>query len=249
MLSAMADDTLLSELRSLALRRLAPMLAEVLEKSDDALFDIWQQSSANDQPELFEAMRELRRQRSAVEAGVRSRLEEDFAALRKRAAQAGKDQDDAGTGEELSLSLVDPEGLEEQLTCERLAVAIERRHVDGLQRLTHGFGAALGVADLDPNLMPIAPLKVAEAWREALKPALARIEWRLVAHKLLERILTSGYGKLIEDLLQLLHARGIVVQLPAQQRRVMAPVRVGRGPGDPAAAAAGAAAVARQGKK
>ena len=74
-----------AEVRSIAFRRLPALVAEVLDRADDALFDFVQRSkSSTEQQDFFDAMRELRRQRSNVEQRYRECLAESFAALEKR---------------------------------------------------------------------------------------------------------------------------------------------------------------------
>lgn len=223
----MIDTLLLSELRSAALGRLLPVLGQVLEKTDDALFDVWQHGHSGQQA-LFDALRELRRQRSVIEGGVGDRIGEAFDALAQRNPIEEFD-DEAESPLDLEFSLLDPEVLEEQLTCDRLAAAVDRRHGEGLARLLRGLAQVLDVRELPAEANPLAPIRIARAWRDALTPVLESIEWRLVAYKHLERGLMTELGGVIEELCRLLQARGITVQLPAQRpRRTVLPASSGR---------------------
>ena len=70
---AQAQD-MLQVTRSLALQVLPPILAGVLARADDALFDLVQKSySTFEQQQFFDAMRELRRQRIPVGMGACAR--------------------------------------------------------------------------------------------------------------------------------------------------------------------------------
>jgi len=215
----MIDTLLLAELRTAAVRRLLPVLGQVMEKTDDALFDVWQQTTNGmAQQALFDALRELRRQRAVIEGAVGERVGESFDALTKPLpAPQDEARDDAPLS--LEFSLLESDVLEEQLTCDRLAAAVERRHAEGLGRLARGFAKLFERAEFALEDLPLAPIKIARAWRDALAPVLPQIEWRLVALKHLERGLVSDLGGVIDELGRLLQARGIQVAAPALQRR------------------------------
>jgi len=234
----MIDTHLLAELRTATTRRLLPLLGQVMEKTDDALFDVWQQgASGNSQQVLFDALRELRRQRSIIEGAVSERVGESFAALAKSRQEAEDEYSAAPL--DLEFSLLDSDVLEEQLTCDRLAAAVERRYADAYARLLRGLSQVTERADLAIVDTPLSPLRIARGWRDALAPVLEKIEWRLVAFKHLERVLISDLGAVIDEVCRLMAARGIVITQPAARpRRMVMPASsaAGRAP-QPAQAA------------
>jgi hypothetical protein len=202
----MADPALLAELRVLALRRLAPLLQEVLGKTDDALFDLSQNATGADQQVYFESMRDLRRQRSTVEAALQANIEGAFRALERVHA-------DGAEAEATGLSLVDPDALEEQLSCEQLAAAVERRHAEALQRFTGGMAHLVGAA-VEGTALPVSPLRIALAYRDELTSAVKELQARLVSYKLLERMLLTGFGPLLDELCRFLVSRGVELPTP-----------------------------------
>ncbi len=220
----MIDIGLLTELRTAANRRLLPVLGQVMEKTDDALFDVWQSGGAGTGAQaLFDALREMRRQRAQIEGSVGRRIGEEFDELSmSKTPHEEAPEFDADPGD-LQFSLLDTDVLEEQLTCERLATAVERRHAEALGRLGRGLAQVLKKAELANEDLPLAPLKIARAWRDALAPVLESIEWRLVAMKHLERGLISDLGGVVDELNRLLQSRGIAVApvAPRPRRPVM----------------------------
>ncbi|MGQ0798685.1 MAG: DUF1631 family protein [Pseudomarimonas sp.] len=235
----MIDTHLLAELRIATTRRLLPLLGQVMEKTDDALFDVWQQGTGgNSQQVLFDALRELRRQRSVIEGAVGQRIGESFVALGKPPRQ-GDDDEYVPASPDLEFSLLDSDVLEEQLTCDRLAAAVERRHTDAFARLLRGLSQVAGRPDLTIVDTPLSPLRIARGWRDALAPVLEKIEWRLVAFKHLERQLISDLGAVIDEVCKVMVARGIVITQPSMRpRRMVMPASSGAGrpgPGGPAA--------------
>jgi hypothetical protein len=225
----MADPALLAELRVLAMRRLTPLLQEVLGKTDDALFDLSQNATGADQQVYFEAMRDLRRQRSAVEAALQVNIDGAFRALERFNA-------DGSVVTAAGLSLVDPDALEEQLSCEQLAAAVERRHAEALHRFIGGMTRLVGSEAIDGVALPIAPLRIAQAYRDELTQAVSELQARLVSYKLLERVLLAGFGPLLDELCRLLMSRGVELPSPIPA--------AGRRPGTSSVGRAAAAAVA-----
>ena len=216
----MIDSLLLSELRTAAVGRLLPALGQVLEKTDDALFDVWQQGLGGQSQRLFDALRELRRQRSSIESAVGDVVAAAFDALAAPpvAATEARLLDDDLEGTEFSL--LESDVLEEQLTCERLATAIDRRQGEALTRLARVLVKLTGRASIEGEELPLSPLLIAKAWRDALAPVLDVLEWRLVAYKHLERGLAGDLGNIVDELCRLLQSRGVALPAPLQRPRI-----------------------------
>ena len=210
---------LFSELRALAFRRLPALLAEVLDRADDALFDFVQKSkNSNEQQYFFDAMRELRRQRVAVEHRYRDHLGDAFAALEKRHPLVGTvaQQLERGRG---GLCLVEADELEEQLAAEQVAAAADRRHGEALRQIEARLALLVQLPELDPSANPAGPVHISLAFRSGLQGLDINIQARLVLYKLFERELLEVLGPLLQDLNQRLHQAGIVPALPPPQVR------------------------------
>lgn len=200
-----------AEVRSIAFRRLPALVAEVLDRADDALFDFVQRSkSSNEQQDFFDAMRELRRQRSNVEQRYRECLAESFAALEKRRPTRAS----LATPEADGLSLVGAEDLEEQLAAEQVASLADRRHTEALRQLDRRLAQATGLPQLDPECSPLSPVAICVAFRQGLQGLEVAIKARLVLYKLFERELIEQLGGLLHECNQRLHQAGILPALP-----------------------------------
>jgi hypothetical protein len=198
---------LFAEIRTLAFRRFPTILAEVLDQADDALFDFVQRSSSSvEQQEYFDAMRELRRQRAAVELRYREHFLEAFTAIeRLRPASAQIKQEDDGEG----LSLIEPEELEDQLACDQMAKSIERRHHEAQLQLDSRLAILVGLPPISTDCNPIGPAHLCSAFRYALGAVEMRIQARLVLYKLFEREALGMHGQLIHEANLRLHQAGI----------------------------------------
>lgn len=202
-----------AEVRGIALRKLAGMLAEVLDRSDDALFDFVQRTKiSSEQQDFFDAMRELRRRRGEVEQRYRERLTESFVSLeRRRPLRVHLGQ---GEGADQGLSLISAEALEEQLAAEQLASLADRRHAESLRQLEQRMAQAVGLPMLEREALPLGPTTVCGAFRDGLQGLELTIKARLVLYKLFERELIDSLGGLAHECNQRLHQAGIMPAVP-----------------------------------
>ena len=204
-----AHPAALAEVRLLSTRRLPAVVAEVLDRADDALFDFVQRTKSNtEQQDYFDAMRELRRQRAQVEQRYRDRLANVYAALEKRQPIPASNEKPAD--ESQGLSLIGSDELEEQLACDQLVAQADRRHRDSLRQLERRLAVAAGLTELPADHNPIGPHHICNAFRESLGGVEASIKARLVLYKLFERELLDSLGGLLHDANQRLHQLGIM---------------------------------------
>ena len=203
---------LLPSLRSAALQHIPPLLADVLSRADDALFDLVQKShSTFEQQQFFDAMRELRRQRGSIEQRFREHFVEAFAGLERRRPVVAHYAQPGETSNELSL--LDEEELEEQLAAEQVAQAIERRHGNVLPTLDKQLAQLTGV-EIDNRLNPVGPGHMAAALRAGLRQCDLAGSARLVLFKLYEQSLLPALGPFYADLQRRLAAAGLTGGAP-----------------------------------
>lgn len=199
---------LLQAIRAATQLTLPPILAGVLAGADDALFDLVQKShSTFEQQQFFDAMRELRRQRAAIDQRYRDHFVSAFAGLEKRKPMLAHYSQPGEASNELSL--LDEEELEEQLASEQVAQAVERRHLQVLSRLDMQMGVVAGGLTLDGTLNPIGPGHMAAAMRAALRGCDLASSARLVLFKLYEQALLPALTKFYADTSARLTAAGI----------------------------------------
>lgn len=210
--------TLLGGVRDIALRTLPAVLASVLDRADDALFDFVQKSgNADEQQQYFETMRELRRQRATIESRYREQLARAFSALERGRPLVVRysTQDKPENG----LSLVGADELEEQLALEQLAGALERRHASPLTLLNRRLAALVGIEPLGAATNPIGPGHVVNALLEAFGGIVSSLPPRLVIYKIYERDLQSALGNFYSDL------NKVLAEVPAHDPDAVAQAR------------------------
>ena len=217
---------ILVDLRNRTLQRFADLGAQLLDQADDALFNLAQRSGAgSEEQDHLDSMRRLRRLRADLLQRFSTSVAN--AVAQPPQVQRGEEPVELPEGE---LSLIAVDDLEEQLAQERLAIAVARRHAEPLLRFGAAFARIWERPEVDDEAIPLAPLRVAAAFGQALQPAELPVVSRLVLFKLLERLLLSDFGDLLGELNQFLHGRGIAeAAAPLAQLRRASPGIV-RGP-------------------
>jgi hypothetical protein len=198
---------LLPSMRSATLQHIPPLLADVLSRADDALFDLVQKShSTFEQQQFFDAMRELRRQRGAIEQRFREHFVDAFAGIERRRPIVAHYAQPGETSNELSL--LDEEELEEQLAAEQVAQAIERRHANILPILDKQLSQLTGV-EINNRVNPVGPGHMAASMRAGLRQCDLAGSARLVLFKLYEQSILPALGPFYADLQRRFAAAGI----------------------------------------
>lgn len=205
-LPSRATATLLEKLRQAVLLRMEPVCAETISKSDDALFDMGQNSKGDNATAYLDAMREIRRERGPMELLFRNHITASFHDFQQPpgTAYAGADKQ--------ALSLVAEEDLEEQLAIEQTANAVHRRFKQLLESIASGLSRiAITINPMfDQVNSPVGPERLVGAFRAALGGFSAPTEVKLVIAKLFERQLMPALEVLYPEIHRILGDAGYI---------------------------------------
>jgi hypothetical protein len=209
-------DSMVEQLRQLAMPRLEVACLETLGKADDALFDLAQNARTNEsQKHYFDAMREIRREHGSMEQLFRNYLNARFSELRRFGSTQGSDP---AAIELSSLSLMAQEELEEQLAIEQTANVVQRRYKLVLEQVTRGFTKLATASGRESVRCPISPESLAAAFHSAVSGVVAHAEVKLVLFKLYERQLMQALETVYPEALRALvdggYASNQIVRVP-----------------------------------
>lgn len=219
-------NPMLATIRTRALKRLAGLAAEVLEKADDTLFDFVQRADGTvSNQDYFDAMRELRKQRPLVEQRYVEHLAAAFAALERR--NPLEVDLERSLSESRELSLVSEEQLEEQLGTSMIATALSRLLGPTLGQLNYRMGIVAGIDELDDKSNPIAPPHIAYAFRHAMQPCEISIRIKVLMFKLYEREMARGLATFYNETNRALVEAGIAPEIKPTYTRTP---QMARGP-------------------
>ncbi len=195
-----------AEIRRLLQKRLGPSVSRVLDDVDTAIFALASAARAGtEEQRLLDALRELRRQRTAVEHGFQARLGLTLG--------PGRSIDPRRTP---PLSLFARDELEERLSLAAIAKAVSTPLHAPLYGLNCRLAVLVGAPRFDDQTNPIGPLALAEAFRDAFLALDVGLDLRLLAYRKLQERGFEGIGDCYARCNAALVAVGVLPELPLE---------------------------------
>jgi len=195
-----------------------PKLSDgMFEKLDDALFELSDKAETNAQQTIyFDAMREVRKQRSQIQKsfiqGTLNRFDH-FWRHGPVADPQEKLQREAG------LSLMENDDLEETLAIGNMASKSENRYKQELQAIEQRFAAMLKLEEINHYSNPISPANLCASFQAALQHIEVAIQIKLVIYKLFDKQMSQHLGGLYQEMGNMLGNAGILPMLISRTRR------------------------------
>ena len=181
------SGAVLKHCRELASSSLISALPVVMDKLDDALFDLANRSSNNqDQSVYFETMRQVRVKRAGIETEFRQCFKESVRATIERLA-GSKRRDPLADTSTADLGLVDEDDFEETLAVTNMVQKIRGNCSEALYALERRIAELLAVDELHPDDNPFGPEAMCNAFKDACSQIDTDVEVRLIILKLFDR--------------------------------------------------------------
>lgn len=204
---------LLKHCRELASSTLIGVLPMVMDKLDDALFDLANRSGSNkEQGVYFETMREIRVKRASIETEFRRFFKESVRSTIERLAGARRADSLAETSS-ADLGLVDDDDFEETLAVTNMVRKIRSDCKQPLYALERRIAELLAVDDLKPSDNPFSPEAMCNAFKDACGQIDASVEVRLIILKLFDRHVGAEAEKLYCEINDYLVAQGVLPEI------------------------------------
>lgn len=227
-------------LRDKARQLLQGRLRELFEKADDALFELADQSTNNQEQNLyFDSMREVRLRRRAMEAAFFRRIDIGFARLLDpQVYPEVRSSEDAEVSID-ELTLVQNDELEELVATEGMVNKANEEFAEPIQHLTLRIDHLVPVKVYQKN-NPLGADVICTAFTEAAKSAEIDVKAKLVLFKLFDKLVVSQLGAFYQALNQLLIEANILPSMSRGPRYKKGPVSVSPGRSDAYGAGASA---------
>ncbi|MEH6783512.1 MAG: DUF1631 domain-containing protein [Alcanivorax jadensis] len=195
-------------------------LEGMLDGADDTLYDLAQKEAEDGRERFFDAMRELRIQRSGLVAGLKQSIQHQFADLDQQRDISSLESSKLDLD---SLTLVNEDDLETTVALDNMA----RRARNGCDkqlkvlccRLEYLFESKVEVGEKNN---PLEPRQLVDAFNQGLERLSLDIKARLIILKLFEREVMVETGYMVTEVNKVLIDAGV---LPDMQSAPIAPVR------------------------
>lgn len=208
----------LKNVRVLASKLLASMLANMFDNTDDVFFDLADKADDTDDKNMhLDSMREIRIKRQSMEKLFAQSLLDGFKIF-QRAASKSTEVSDSFSGLEGSLSLVQDDELEENLAVRGMVSKVMNQLGEPLQQLTQRMNHLAKQASIDEENNPLGPAKIGEAFQSASKELGLNIRSKLVIYKLFEKFVLAELEELYATANESLVEAGVMPQLVLPKR-------------------------------
>ena len=206
MLELNAMQALCVDIRRLLQQQLVPRLGRALDEFDSKLFALASASRvASEEQRLLDALRELRRQRAAVEHGFVARIGQGLVHTPTAPTRRSTTT---------PLSLYARDELEERLALSAIATSVAAHVRGSLRGLNHRLAALVGAPAFNDQTNPIGPLALVEGFRDAFLALDIGSDLRLQAYRKVQAHTLEGIEECYERCNQRLIAAGVSVELP-----------------------------------
>lgn len=242
---ASAIPPIVNSLRQQARRQLMVLVRELLDCTDDALFEMADRSQSNTDHHLyFDSMRQIRLNRSDIEKQFVEHLNQGFQRVFGHAAQTGADSIDEIDVDDVAL--VHNDDLEISVAISGITSKITSKFSLPIMELTKRFDHLAKHATVNERRNPLGPQAVSEAFGHAIEAIDVDIKIRIILLKLFERMVMQRMGPIYEEANRALADAGVLKDLRRSLGRGRNP-NAAATPRPPATAGRGGNSAARPG--
>ncbi len=207
------SEALLRECVRRATELLSSALSSLLDRVDDALFDLAEKAESNNVRTLyFEAMREVRLQRNAIENAFKDNLG-NVSTEPARPKRRQKQSPEFLAFDESSLDLMDDGDLEESLAVSNMVNKVKTQCKKELFALDQRIGVLLRDPKLERSTNPMGPEAVCDAFRKACQAIEAPLEVKLIVLKLFDKHMLGELPSVYQELNRYLLEQGVLPQI------------------------------------
>jgi len=164
------------------------VLPRALDEIESALFKLAERAGSNAlQQERFASLREIKSNHAQITSRFLSHVESSLAQVRAPAGSAPLPTQASITAR-AELELVDSSVLEEDLALQEIASKSEIRNSQALYALSHRLGVIAGEPAATNEVLALGPVKLVDAFREALRAIDLGVESRVLAYRQFDRV-------------------------------------------------------------
>lgn len=204
---------LLQRCRSLVLERLSDALKNMLDKADDALFDLADKSvNTVEQTLYFDAMRDIRLKREAIVRDYRVQFERAFDQKCRARCNARLDFH-SRQAEDMEFELVADDDMEENIAVSNMQAKTVSNCREELFALDKRIAVLLGESSLDSDDNPLGPRTICGAVQEACHVLDAGLNIHLIILKLFDKYVLNKVPQVYRDINRLLADNDILPQI------------------------------------
>lgn len=186
-------------------------LGDMLDGADDKLYDLAERETDGERERYFEAMRELRIQRSGLVASFKQALNHQFLSLARPPETQTLEQNPVDLD---SLTLVNEDELETSVALDNMARRARNGCNEQLKVLCHRIEYLFeSKREVNEHNNPLEPRQLVACFSEGLEKLSLDIKARLIILKLFEREVMAETGYLVSEANKVLIDAGVLPEM------------------------------------
>jgi hypothetical protein len=226
-----------SECRNIVTKTFPKLMSALFENLDDALYEMANKSESNAlQNTYFDAMRQLRKQRSGIDRRFNQEILRVYDSYWETGEVTIKQPTLDELGLESEMSLVDDEDLEDSLAVTNMISKSESRFSREIYAMSQRFYYLIsgGSGDeIEGQRTPLSPSVICNAFQCAMEDVPVELPVKLVVYKLFDRHVMHFVGGVYDEINLLLGRVGVMPKLtPKVRRNPIAPSLRGEASGE-----------------
>lgn len=212
------NNQIYNSVRHFALEGLSDLIRVLMENLDDALFKLSDKVDNDQERNLyFEAMREIRRKRVALERQFDEEIQQCFKhAIHGKSATASDDDDDDNT----ELTLLEYDDLEDNIAIRNMVSRARPRFEDELFALNERLKLVLKRKSLEADESPFDPQAICDSFHNASELLETDIQVKLIFYKLFEHYVINNLGHFYHEVNDLFAEKGVLPNFKVDQERM-----------------------------
>ena len=207
------ETSVLVDSRDLALSRLTRSLSAMMDKAVDELFSLADKAAYHNVQNLYlEAMGQARDKRAEIEAEFKLQFTSIFDKEVKGGAGAQQSASSSNS-QEMELSLVEPDDLEESLAVGDIANKLRDNCGKELFALDKRMGVLLHDPELDYLNNPLSPEVIGNAFMAAMQILAVEVKVKLIFVTLFNKYMADAVQSMYQDVNQHLVDKGVLPKI------------------------------------
>ena len=213
---AFSGNTMVFEsIKRHALDGLNELIRVLMENVDDSLFELSDKVDNDRERNMyFDAMRQIRLKRKAIEDNFNQQLHQSFNALIMQKAPVDQPQDLD------ELTLIDQDDMECKVAIDNMINKARPQFEDDLFALSERLKTILHRKHIDEDLNPLDPKAICTSFHRASEELDADIEIKLIFYKLFDKFVISQLGEYYRHINRYFIDKGVLPDFKAFNARV-----------------------------
>ena len=209
-----SNTTVYDSVKRYSLHGLSELIRILMENMDDSLFDLSEKSETDRERNMyFEAMREIRLKRSALQQGFDIEMKQcfDLFSQNKPLNQVDEDPEE--------LTLIELDDFEDSIAIDNMITKARPHFEDDLFAVEERLKVILHRKEINKDLNPLDPKAICDSFHNAAEVIESEIQIKLIFYKLFDKYVMSNLGHFYRELNEYFIDKGVLPDFKASQER------------------------------